>query len=234
MVSCFAEGPEAVYAIGSDQHLTAAYYRNTIIHFFVNGAIAELALLGAAEAERVDRAAAFWDEALGLRDLLKFEFFFAEKDEFRQEVRAEIGLHDPDWEACLAAGPDAMRALLRRFRPLSAHRVLLPFLDAYRVVGDALEQVPVEARIEEPAFLTQCLALGKQYQLQRRIRTAESVTQVLFATALRLARNRSLVGPGGADLSERRAAFAHELRRAVRRGEAVDALAASRRAGLIV
>ena len=40
VVTCYAEGPEPVYAIGPDQHLTAAYYRNTIIHFFVTGAIA--------------------------------------------------------------------------------------------------------------------------------------------------------------------------------------------------
>ena len=32
-------GPEAVYVIGPDQHLTAAYYRNTIIHFFVNASV---------------------------------------------------------------------------------------------------------------------------------------------------------------------------------------------------
>ena len=33
-----------------------------------------------------------------LRDLLKFEFFFAGKEEFRAEVRAEIAQHDPTWE----------------------------------------------------------------------------------------------------------------------------------------
>src|SRR6185369_16654384 len=35
VVAIFDEGPEAVYVIGPDKHLTAAYYRNTIIHFFV-------------------------------------------------------------------------------------------------------------------------------------------------------------------------------------------------------
>lgn len=81
VLTCFAEGPEPVYAIGDDQHLAVAYYRNTIVHFFVNSAIAELALLRAAEAEVAGHAEAFWREALGLRNLFKFEFFFAEKDE---------------------------------------------------------------------------------------------------------------------------------------------------------
>ena len=72
----------------------------------------------------------------------------------------------------------------------------------------------------------------RQYRLQRRIRSAESVSKVLFATALRLARNRKLVaGPAG--LAPARAAFAVELRECIRRVDAIDALAASRRAGLI-
>jgi glycerol-3-phosphate O-acyltransferase len=234
VVTCFAEGAEPVYAIGPDQHLVAAYYRNTIIHFFVGGAIAELALLGAAESDgAADRRAAFWEEAVRLRDLLKFEFFFADRERFREELCAEIALHDPAWEASFAAGPAAIQALVRRFRPFNAHRVLLPFLEAYQVVGDALAREDARAPVEPAAFLRRCLALGRQYQLQRRIRSAESVSRALFETGLKLADNRGLCGPGGADLVARRAAFAEEIRRALRRAEAIDALAASRRAGLI-
>ncbi len=233
VVSCFAEGPEAVYAIGPDQHLTAAYYRNTIIHFFVNGAIAELALLRAAEDGIADRIEEFWEEAMQLRDLLKFEFFFADKEMFRDELREEISLHDPDWESRFALGPTGIQEILRRFRPFSAHRVLRPFLEAYRVVGDALERKQPTDSIPEAVFLAECLALGKQYHLQRRIRSAESVSRVLFETAFRLAKNRKLVDPGSSDLVERRRAFALEIREAIRRIDAIDALAASRWAGLI-
>jgi glycerol-3-phosphate O-acyltransferase len=233
VVTCFAEGPEAVYLIGPEKHLIAAYYRNTIIHFLVNGAIAELALLRAAEDAVADPAAAFWDEALRLRDLLKFEFFFAAKDVFREELRAEIRLHDPEWESRLAQGPAAIAALLRRFRPFSAHRVLRPFLEAYQVVADALVRRPPEAAVAEGDLLRGCQALGQQYVLQRRILSPESVSQVLFATALRLARNRDLVGSGGPDLAERRRLFAEEVRQAIRRVDAIDALVAARHAGLI-
>ena len=239
VVSRFAEGPEAVYAIGADQHLTAAYYRNTIIHFFVNGAIAELALLAAAEDGVTDPAAVFWEEAMRLRDLLKFEFFFAEKDAFRAELRDEIAGQDPAWETSLAGGGAAIRGLLRRFKPFSAHRVLRPFLDAYRVVGDALERLDPSAPFDEAAFLAGCIARGKQYDLQKRVRSRESVSRVLFGTAFRLARNRGVVPatPAAADdraaLAARRRAFADEIRAAVRRLDAIDALVASRRAGLI-
>jgi glycerol-3-phosphate O-acyltransferase len=231
VVSCFDEGPEAVYLIGPDQHLTAAYYRNTIIHFFVNGAIAELALLHAAE--RPDPADAFWSAALGLRDLLKFEFFFADKEGFRAEIRQEMALHAPQWEQRLALGAAEIQTLLRCVRPFSAHRVLRPFLEAYAVVGDALTQQPVDAALDEAAFLSKCLAWAKQYRLQRRIRGSESVSKVLFETALRLARNRNLLHPGAPDLAGRRRAFAAEIRDALRRVDAIGALAASRLAGLI-
>ena len=231
VVSCFDEGPAAVYLIGPDQHLTAAYYRNTIIHFFVNGAIAELALLHAAE--RPDPTSTFWDAALRLRDLLKFEFFFTEKEAFRGEIRREMALHAPQWEQQLALGTAEIQALLRRIRPFSAHRVLRPFLEAYAVVGDALAQQPPGAAFDEAAFLSKCLAWGKQYRLQRRIRSSESVSKVLFETAVRLARNRNLLQPGAADLTARRRAFAEEIRDAIRRVDAISALAASRLAGLI-
>jgi glycerol-3-phosphate O-acyltransferase len=233
VVTCFAEGPEAVYLIGPEKHLIASYYRNTIIHFFVNGAIAELALLRAAEEGVADPSAEFWDEAMRLRDLLKFEFFFADKEAFREELREEIGLHDPEWERRVAEGPAAIQALLHRFRPFSAHRVLRPFLEAYRVVGDALERHPPDAELVEEEFLRACQALGQQYVLQRRILSPESVSQVLFATALRLARNRGLVDRGAPDLAQRRRAFADEVRQAIRRVDAVDALVSARHAGLI-
>jgi glycerol-3-phosphate O-acyltransferase len=233
VVSAFTEGLESVYLIGLDQHLTAAYYRNTIIHFFVNASIAELALLHAADVEPAQAAAEFWEETLRLRDLLKFEFFFADKDVYRTELRDEVALHDLLWEGRLGEGPDAIRALVRSFKPFSAHRVVRPFLEAYRVVSDALERQDPRTAIEETGFLTTCLALGKQYRLQRRIRRTESVSKVLFTTALRLAANRGLVEPGAPDLLERRRAFAAEIRAVIRRIDAIDALAASRLAGLI-
>jgi len=233
IVTCFAEGPEAVYLIGPEKHLIASYYRNTIIHFFVNGAIAELALLRAAEDGVTDSASEFWDEAMRLRDLLKFEFFFAEKDAFRDELRAEVALHDADWETRLSEGPAAIQALLRRFRPFSAHRVLRPFVEPYRIVADALEAQPATSPLDEKEFLRACQALGRQYVLQRRVVSEESVSQVLFATGLRLARNRGLTTPDAADLAERRHAFAEEVRQVTRRIEAIDALVAARHAGLL-
>jgi len=231
VVASFAEGPQPVYAIKAEQHLAAAFYRNSIIHFFVNGAIAELALLRASAAEVNDPEAEFWAETLALRDLLKFEFFFADKEEFHGEIESELERVDPEWAAALASGRDEVRNLLTRFKPFTAHLILRPFLEAYRVVSDALA-AEAEAEVDEQGFLAQCLALGRQYQLQKRICNAESVSKVFFATALRLARNRGLSEPDE-DLAERRCGFAAEIRETIVRIDAIEALAAGRRAGLI-
>lgn len=235
VVSRFSECLEPVYAIVPDQHLTAAYYRNTIIHFFVTGSIAELALLAAGEEGVVDPRAEFFAEAYRLRDLLKFEFFFPGREEFRSELEGELAVRAPDWEGTLGAGSAEIRAAALRLRPLLAHRVLRPFLEAYQVVAERLGALPVPAPFDEAAFLDSCTALGRQLQLQRRIHSPESVSRVLFQTALALARNRGLIAESGAagDLGDRRREFASELRRVVRRIEAIDSIGSARRAGLI-
>ncbi|MCP3985968.1 MAG: glycerol-3-phosphate acyltransferase, partial [bacterium] len=224
-------GPEAVYRIGHNQHLAAAYYRNSVIHYFVAGAIGELAILRAAEEDVEDTRHEFWDMAMGLRDLLKFEFFFEEKELFREELQRELSLHDPNWEHALSEGPEALGELLQAIRPFSAHRILRPFLEAYRVVADALVASDPDTQTDEPAFLDRCLALGGQYALQRHVKRQESISKVLFATALKLARNRGLLDPAP-DLQQRRISFAEELGAAIRRVDAVEALVRARHAGL--
>jgi len=234
VVSVFTEGPEAVYAIRSDEFLTAAYYRNTVIHFFVDGSIAEVALVAAMEAGDGDRLDVFWDEALAIRDLLKFEFFFSDRAEFREELRAEMCLHDSDWEAKVRAGGVELEALLLSVKPFNSHRVLRPFLEAYRVVGDHLARLPAGEKVDEARLVTQCLALGKQYLLQRRVTRAESVSKVLFQNTLRLAANRRLLEGGkGDELAQRRQAFSQEIQRVIRRVDAIGVLAAGRRTGLL-
>lgn len=232
VVSAFTEGPEPVYMIGPGQELAAAYYRNTVIHFFVNAAITELALLAASEARQGPVAGIFEEEALALRDFFKFEFFFPPREEFLFELREELSLHDPGWQQALTTGGEAILELVRRFRPFSAHRILRPFADAYRVVADQLVRYAAEPAPPAAEVLDACIALGRQYRLQRRIRSSESISRTLFATALRLADNRRLL-TGGDDLDKRRRGLAAECAGIIRRIEAIEALAASRRAGLI-
>lgn len=224
VVTEFTGGAEPVYAIGSDKHLEAAFYRNNVIHFFVTRAITELALVRAAEQRFEDQAAEVWEEALRLRDLLKFEFFFPGKREFAEDMRQELSLLDPDWESRPAECAE-IRARLSEARTYFAHVVLRPFLEAYQVVADLLEARDPRKPVEEKAFLEECTGLAQQYRMQRRLYSPESISRELFRGALRLAANRDLVDPGRDELQDRRRAFAAEVRDVVRRIGVIRALA---------
>ena len=96
----YAGGLEPVYAIAPDRQHEAAFYRNTVTHYFIDRAILEVALVQAADedaAADVDVVAATWTRALALRDLLKYEFFFATKREFDTQLRYETDLVRPGW-----------------------------------------------------------------------------------------------------------------------------------------
>lgn len=218
VVTTFDSGLDTVWSIAEGQHLIAAFYRNTAIHPLVNRAIAETALLTATEGGHDDPRTAY-QAALALRELLKFEFFFAGRDDFGAEMRSEISIIDPDWETPPAHGQPGLRPRdwLERARPHVAHLVLRPFLDAYLVVAERLAARGADEPIDTDQFLDECLRAGRQWVLQHRLASDESVTLELFRTALRLARHRDLLDPGDADLADRRRAFATEIRDATRR-----------------
>jgi glycerol-3-phosphate O-acyltransferase len=231
VVSRFVGGSEIVYSIEPDQHLAAAYYRNTIIHFFVDGAIAEVALLAAAERDG-DRLEVFWEEVMGLRDLLKFEFFFPDKEGFRERIREEMARHRRDWEPSLRRGRRGALDVARAFEDYWSPWVLRPFIEAYRVAADALTLSEPESDLDDEELVAGCMALGRQYLLQRRIRSQESVSTVGFETAMHLAAKRGLMSGDGPERTERREAFAAEIRSVLRHLDGVEALAAARRAGV--
>lgn len=237
VVSSFSEeGTEEVFSIAAGQALTAAYYRNTIIHFFVVRAITELSLLKVASGRSDDPTALFWEQTFRIRDTMKFDFFFARKERFRQNVLDELALLSDNPEQAIASGSSAARSLLAQAHPLVASRVLRSFLEAYLVVATSLERLPDDSPGEEPLdkkrLLATCQAIGKQFLLQKRILHQESLSLMFFRNGLKLAENRGLLEEGSQDLKERREGFAAEMRELVKSVDAIDGLMASRRAGL--
>jgi glycerol-3-phosphate O-acyltransferase len=216
VVTIYAGGEEPVYAIEPGQHLVAAFYRNSAIHHFVDRAVAELVLLS----EPADR----WDEAIRLRDQLKFEFFFPDKVSYRTQLDAELRRLDRGWE--VADG----RAVLERSDLLVASRVLRSFIDTQLVVAERLAARNPRRPIVEKEFLDECGGVGRQMLLQGRLHGPESLSRELFASALKLAANADLVDPGREELAERRQAFAARMRDVLTRLITIDGIdAASRR-----
>jgi glycerol-3-phosphate O-acyltransferase len=230
LVTLVGDGREPVWVIGPEHQLAATFYRNSAVHFLLDTALCELAVLRARD-EPTDPGAAFWTEIAWLRDLLKFEFYFPEREEYRRQVQAEMERHDPSWEAQLQAGPPAADALLAAMRPLVSQVIVRPFVEAYRLVADVLASEDVTAGVDtlaDDAEVTKrALGLGHQYVAQSRLRSSESVSVLLFGTALQLARNRGLFDPAP-ELAKKRAAFLAELRDLLRRIDQIEELALRR------
>jgi glycerol-3-phosphate O-acyltransferase len=208
VLSCYRGGVATVWGIGADQHLIAAVYRNSAIHVLVMRAIAELSLLKFVQTPGADNKTA-WTAALALRELLKFDFFFAGRDEFADELWREFAImtgigHDKE------APLDVVEVshCLQNSDLLVAHLVLRPFIDSYRVVAEELAAAG-DRPVEEHEMLARCLRLGRQWSLQHLI-TEESVSGEMFSTATKMARHRGLMELSP-DLAQRRCTLVEEL-----------------------
>jgi glycerol-3-phosphate O-acyltransferase len=177
-------GREPVWLIAAEDEHEAAFYRNSLIHAFLETSIVELALTYADRSDG-DRVEAFWRQAMRIRDLLKFDFYFADSAAFREHIAAEMAWH-ADWETHVAGGGDGIDRLLHEKRPLMAHAMLRPFFEAYEIVADVLRDAPAD--VDEKDLTKRALGVGQQYAAQSLVRSTES------------------------DLAERRQAFVTELR----------------------
>ena len=228
VITVFEDGITPVYAIPPSAATAAAYYRNTCVHFLVPGAIAELALLHVAEYDGPDREDAFRAEALRVRDLLKFEFFFDDKEAFLESVEGELSLRAPAWRQRLASHQD-VDELLASLDPLLAPGALRPFVEAYWVLADALLlENPAQPFAAKP-FLKRCAALGLQRVRQRRVASEESVSSAYFDAGIKLAEHRGLLAGDEPQVKAARQRFAAELRTVVRRIDRLALLADNQR-----
>ncbi len=197
-----------VFWLDDEQMIRVSYYRNVVVHFFVERAIAEIALTSMAQEGLTDPQLAR-DRMLQLRDLLKFEFFFPEKEEFIDGASADISIDVPGWDELLSSS-GAFAVMEKLGAPVS-HWAALPILDGYQIVGDELEDL--RKPFDEKKFLAACMARARMYRIEGRLISGESASQVLFKSALRLAANRGLLDESD-DVRTRRARFAEEVRAA--------------------
>jgi len=190
MVRVYADGAVPLTSIAPDHHHVAAFYRNGMLHHVLNRAIMELVMLDLATTPPDgDGLEAAWHKALALRDLLKFEFFFARKARFAEQVADEA--RRLGWDG--SSDPDEARKRLAAAPVLLAHGVLRPFVDAQFVVATCLAARGDQPLGDKDRFIHDCMANGGQLVRQGRVHGADSVSRELFATALKLAANRGLV-----------------------------------------
>lgn len=203
---------DVVWLIEKDDQLRATFYRNSLIHTVLLKSICEVALvLAVRRAEPgAARVEAFWAATDRLRDLLKFEFYFKDRAEFRRRVGVEMDLGEHDWRVQIAAPDVDVEGVLRGRTPLTATFALRPFLESYEIVADVLAHHTESGAIDRAAVKKEAIALGDQFLAQQRISSAEPVSALLFETALQLADNQGVLADRP-DRPERAAVFRTEL-----------------------
>ncbi len=131
------------------QELALAFYKNTMIHHLLPCALAQMADALPEDTNEV---------AAELRDLLKFDFFFAERDEFLDEVSAIELTTLEDWYPRL---------------------VLLPFFEAYFAAITAVIDRPAASERDALVIAAGMLEAGTIFR-------PEAVSIPMMATALQL------------------------------------------------
>jgi len=185
---------EIVYVIEHNQHLAAAYYRNTIIHFFVNRSIVEASIAGMIRSGSTGLEELLF-RAFGWRAILKFDFFFEGRSEFRDSIIEELRLACPNAVELLDAGE--LAKVSAALEPPVSPAVLLPFVEAYRIVAAVIAQADPHETLDAGTIQHRALLLGRQEAAQGRISTPESLSTELFSSSIALAGNAGLLGRSG-------------------------------------
>ena len=207
LVKTFDKALLPVYYIPREQRLAAAYYRNTITHYFLRAALGEIGLAMCALDIDTPSVATLQVHVMALRDLYKFEFFYKPTEEFWQGVQYETGQRYPAWDS----GEHSIQKLLQDQPPRFGHAILRSITEAYLTIAVTLLELDTKPVGDRKKFTKQLLAQGQQMLLRRTISCESSVSQDLFTNGLLLAGHLNLLDGGGTDLATRREAFAEQV-----------------------
>lgn len=222
VIRSFDDGPEPLYLLAQDKHLVAAFFRNNAIHFFVMRAFAELALASVAlrpepsvgddagaDISGTDISETVHARALELRDLLKFEYFFGDREDFQTQLDTELDMIEPNWRT--TDSPEKILEVLGGLPVLLAHRVLQAIFEAYQVVADQLLLLAPGEPFDRPSFLQASLGLAQSRRLRQQLQHSEAISNELFDTALQEAANLDLLDVSADAVTNRRRDFAARI-----------------------
>ena len=207
LVKAYDKADEPVYYIPQGKRLAAAYYRNTITHYFLRTAMGEIGLAMCALDIAVPGEETLKDHVTNLRDLYKFEFFYKPTEEFWSDALRETNQRYQGWDG----GQVSVEKLLREHPPRFGHAILRSITECYLVTAVVLEGRGSTTVENTKKFTGQLLAQGEQMLLRRTITCEAAVSQDLFSNALRLADHLQLLDGPPDKLEERRVAFAQRV-----------------------
>ncbi len=231
LIQQLGEGVKAKYAIVTRNFLSATYYANMAAHHLYRGAFIELALINVRGLPKEERTLKFWEEMMSLRDLFKFEFFFSKKAVFSDEIEQDLDYLNPNWRKMLQGSKAEVTKLLSDQGILVSQAVLSIYLEAYQVVGRALQSIDKDVEITEQNLLHACMFLGDELHWQGRIHRIESVSKPLILNGIRLVKNLDLIPTDEDDKVEKIDAFIDRLKQLSRSIEELQEIIISKNTG---
>lgn len=206
LVKAYDGGSTNVCYIPEEQQLAAAYYRNTITHYFLAAALGEIALAMGVDDVTLVGEPELQQRVQQLRDLFKFEFFFRPREEFWQEVLADTSRRYPHWQS----SSTSLQKQLRERPPRFGHAILRSIAEAYQVVAFTLCALGGKPAPDAKSFTRDLLGQGREMLLRRRISGESAISRDLFSNGLQLAEYRQLLTGNDSSLLARREAFLQE------------------------
>ncbi len=184
------EGSETVYTIPEERRLALEYYKNTIVHFFVDrGLIAAAMLVGG---RRIIKESTLRRRVQELSRAFKFEFMFRADAEFDRIFDDTLRAMVEEGEI-VRAGEHVSPAESSAARMLPVYVTMLgTYFEAYVLAlrGAALL---LEGPLHRKEWLRRTLAMGQRMYLAGEIVRRESLTQHKLETALKSLKDHQLV-----------------------------------------
>ena len=180
------------YSIENGRYPVALYYSNMAVHHFVITAFTEMGLLSLSRQVATSRVE-FENEMLALRELFKFEFFFAPRDRFRQQFVDELTFLGTSFDELVDRGAEFAAGLLRGQPLLVAESALRPYLEAYHIVATMLLNGPADLAADSAAFVRECQHRSRENKLTGIDGNPHVAPRALLTNGYELAKNRGLL-----------------------------------------
>ncbi|MCA9561899.1 MAG: 1-acyl-sn-glycerol-3-phosphate acyltransferase [Myxococcales bacterium] len=184
---------EVTYVVEDKERPSLAYYRNNIVHFFINEAVLASALT-AAEGRRID-VEKLKAQCLLLSRAFKYEFCFPSREGFGSAFDGALEtFEEMGW---LARKPERPGVVFKAEQPPAGLEFLrglvLIWIESYWLVSDTLGEL-LEA-LEEREFIKRCFKKGRQLYQDRQLIFFESLSKPTFSNVLAVFKERGVIEP---------------------------------------
>ena len=191
-------GKSLTYAINPKKRRELAYYKNSIIHFFVDYSLVAVSLLSGQEPEK--SISQITDDYMFLSDLLKNEFIFGQPD---KEIERALSYFSNKGFIRPAGGTEKFVVTKKGYHDLPLWAGLIrEFLEAYWIAAKAAAASAGEKK-NRTELLKRMVSLGNKLLDSGVVETEEAISHITFQNALVYLNEKVLRNPREKEVTEK-------------------------------